>query len=163
GRAQSGTTRAGESSGLELAGEAPKPRDGAGVRGMNDRILKAARRQAVDRPPVWIMRQAGRYLPEYRAIREEVPFLTLCKTPELPAEVRVQLVRRLGVDAAIIFSDILIPVEAMGMELELGDKGPHLPHPLRTQADIDRLVVPDPGATMGFLGDAIRKTCSVLQ
>ena len=106
---------------------------------MNDRILRAARRQPVDTTPVWIMRQAGRYLPEYREIRGKTPFLELCKTPDLAAEVTVQPVRRLGVDAAIIFSDILIPVEAMGMALELGDKGPHLPKPLRTAADIDAL------------------------
>ncbi len=125
---------------------------------MNDRILRAARRQPVDVTPVWIMRQAGRYLPEYRAIRGNVPFLELCKTPELAAEVTVQPVRRLGVDAAIIFSDILIPVEAMGMELELGDKGPHFPSPLRTAADIERLGVPDPESATGFVAEAIRRT-----
>src|SRR5262249_31669044 len=110
---------------------------------VNDRLLRAARRQPVDVTPVWIMRQAGRYLPEYRAVREKVEFLTLCKTPDLAAEVTVQPVRRLGVDAAIVFSDILIPIEGMGMELELSDKGPHFPSPLRTAADIDKLVVPD--------------------
>ena len=108
------------------------------------------------------MRQAGRYLPEYRAVRANIPFLELCKNPDLAAEVTVQPVTRLGVDAAIIFSDILIPVEPMGMELELGDKGPHFPHPLRTPADIDRLVVPDPVDTMGFLPEAIRRTRKAL-
>jgi uroporphyrinogen decarboxylase len=125
---------------------------------MNDRILRAARRQPVDVTPVWLMRQAGRYLPEYRAIRGKVQFLELCKTPDLVAEVTVQPVTRLGVDAAIIFSDILIPVEAMGMELELGDKGPHFPQPVRTSADVERLAVPDPEEATGFLAEAIRRT-----
>src|SRR5262249_62136432 len=98
----------------------------------SDRLLRAARGEPVDRTPVWLMRQAGRYLPEHRAIRSSIPFLQLCKTPDLAAEVTVPPVRRLGVDARIIFSDILIPVEAMGMALELGDQGPHLPSPLRT-------------------------------
>jgi uroporphyrinogen decarboxylase len=104
------------------------------------------------------MRQAGRYLPEYRAIREKVSFLELCKTPDLAAEVTAQPVRRLGVDAAIIFSDILIPVEPMGMELELGDKGPHMPSPLRTEADIKKLHGFDPEQHTGFLAEAIRRT-----
>jgi uroporphyrinogen decarboxylase len=129
---------------------------------VNDRILRAARRQPVDVTPVWLMRQAGRYLPEYRAIRGKVEFLELCKTPELAAEVTVQPVTRLGVDAAIIFSDILIPVEAMGMELELGDQGPHFPHPLRTAADIARLAIPDPEEATGFVAEAIQRTRSAL-
>jgi uroporphyrinogen decarboxylase len=120
--------------------------------------LLAARRQPVDTTPVWFMRQAGRYLPEYRAIREKVAFLELCKTPDLAAEVTVQPVERLGVDAAIIFSDILIPVEAMGLPLELGDTGPRFPEPVRTEADVRRLVVPDPEDRTGFLAEAIRKT-----
>jgi uroporphyrinogen decarboxylase len=130
---------------------------------MNDRILRAARGQPVDVTPVWLMRQAGRYLPEYRAIRGKVEFLELCKTPDLAAEVTVQPVTRLGVDAAIIFSDILIPVEAMGMELELGDKGPHFPKPLRTAADVERLGVPDPEEATGFVGEAIRRTRRALR
>jgi uroporphyrinogen decarboxylase len=129
---------------------------------VNDRLLRAARRQPVDVTPVWVMRQAGRYLPEYRAIRRKVEFLELCKTPDLAAEVTVQPVTRLGVDAAIIFSDILIPVEAMGMELELGDKGPHFPRPLRTAADVSRLGIPDPEEATGFVAEAIRRTRAAL-
>jgi len=129
---------------------------------VNDRILRAARQLPVDATPVWIMRQAGRYLPEYRAIREKVSFLQLCKTPELAAEVTIQPVQRLGVDAAIIFSDILIPVEAMGLELELEDSGPRFPSPIRTSADIRRLAIPDPEEETGFVGEAIRKANKAL-
>ena len=124
---------------------------------MNDRLLRAARRQPTDTTPVWLMRQAGRYLPEYRAIRGTIAFLDLCKNPDLAAEVTVQPITRLGVDAAIIFSDILIPVEAMGIELELGDKGPHFPNPVRSAADIERLGVPDPVQGTGFVAEAIRR------
>ena len=126
---------------------------------MNDRILRAARREPTDTTPIWIMRQAGRYLPEYRAIRKDVAFLDLCKNPDLAAEVTAQPIRRLGVDAAVIFSDILIPVEPMGMELELGDKGPHLPSPLRTEADIQKLRLFDPELETGFLAETIRRGC----
>ncbi len=130
---------------------------------MNDRILRAAQQLPVDATPVWIMRQAGRYLPEYRAIREKVSFLQLCKTPDLAAEVTIQPVQRLGVDAAIIFSDILIPVEAMGLELELEDSGPRFPSPIRTSADIRRLAIPDPEQETGFVGEAIRKANKALK
>jgi uroporphyrinogen decarboxylase len=125
---------------------------------VNDRLLRAARRESVDTTPIWIMRQAGRYLPEYRAIRGKIDFLDLCKNPDLASEVTAQPVRRLGVDAAIIFSDILIPVEAMGLELELGDKGPHFPSPVRTAADIERLAVPDPIERTGFVAETVRRT-----
>jgi uroporphyrinogen decarboxylase len=138
--------------------------DGEAVtRGANERLLLAARGKPVDTTPVWIMRQAGRYLPEYRAIREKVGFLELCKTPDLAAEVTVQPVSRLGVDAAIIFSDILIPVEAMGLALQLDDRGPHLPEPVRSEADVRRLGIPDPEAQTGFVGEAIRRTRKALQ
>ena len=119
-------------------------------------LVAAARRQACKRAPVWIMRQAGRYLPEYRAVRETVSFMGLCKTPELAAEVTIQPVDRLGVDAAILFSDILIPLEAMGLEVEFTERGPRLPAPVRDRAAIDRLVVPDPAEKMPFVAAAIR-------
>src|SRR5882672_3578077 len=107
-------------------------------------FLRACRGEAVPRLPAWMMRQAGRYLPEYREIRAERSFLEVCKTPELAAEVSMQPFRRLGVDAIIVFCDILIPAEAMGMELELGDAGPNLPAPIRMKADVEKLKLFDP-------------------
>lgn len=107
---------------------------------MNDTFLKALRGEKRDYTPIWIMRQAGRYLPEYQKVRSKVDFLTLCKTPELAAEVTIQPVEILKVDAAILFSDILIPVEPMGMRLEFSEsKGPVLYDPIRTERDILRL------------------------
>lgn len=124
---------------------------------MNDIFLKACRGEAVPYAPVWIMRQAGRYLPEYQSVRSEVDFLTLCKTPELAARVTMQPVARLGVDAAILFSDILIAVEAMGMHLEFSDKkGPVLGDPVRTKAGVERLTIPDTEDSMPFVLDAIK-------
>jgi len=104
------------------------------------------------------MRQAGRYLPEYRAVRARVSFLELCKTPDLAAEVTVQPVDILGVDAAILFSDILVVPEAMGMKLILEDEGPQFPEPLRSAADVDKLRVPDPERDLGYVTEAIRRT-----
>ena len=126
----------------------------------NDLFLRACRREPVERTPVWMMRQAGRYLPEYRAIRAKVDFLTLCKTPELAAEVSIQPVDIIGVDACIIFSDILVVPEAMGMKLfvDEGKGGPHFENPIRTRADINKLAVPDPNRELRYVMDALRLT-----
>src|SRR5487761_138910 len=119
-------------------------------------FLRACRCEPVERVPVWIMRQAGRYLPEYRAIRQKHNFLEVCKTPELAIEVSLQPHRILGVDAVIVFSDILIPAGARGLPFELADKGPVTESPLRTAAQIRELSSFDPEVETGFLMKAIR-------
>src|SRR5437763_2763578 len=124
---------------------------------MNDRLLRVCRGQSVDRTPVWMMRQAGRYLPEYREIRRKLSFLELCKNTDLAVEVSLQPYRILGVDAVIFFSDILIPVEAMGVHVSLTDKGPEIAIPVRTQSDVDDLRIPDPATEVPFVGAIIKK------
>lgn len=124
---------------------------------MNDTFLKACRGEKVDYTPVWLMRQAGRYLKEYQEVRSKVDFLTLCKTPELAAKVTIQPIDILKADAAILFSDILIPVEAMGMHLEFTDKkGPVLGEPVRSKAGVEKLVIPDTEDSMPFVLETIR-------
>jgi uroporphyrinogen decarboxylase len=122
----------------------------------NDRLLRALRRQPVDCTPIWLMRQAGRYLPEYRATRERAGgFLALCKTPELACEVTLQPLARFELDAAILFSDILTILDAMGLGLSVDEgKGPCLAQPLRSRADIDRLGIPDPAADLRYVPEA---------
>jgi len=124
---------------------------------MNDTFLKACRGEKTDYTPIWMMRQAGRYLPEYQKVRANRTFLELCKTPELCVEVTLQPVDILGVDAAILFSDILIPMEAMGTPLYFHEgRGPIFPEPVRTQEALDRLIVPDPDLHTGFVMETIR-------
>lgn len=125
-------------------------------------FLRACRGEPVPRVPVWMMRQAGRYLPEYRALREKRSFLEVAKTPELAAEVSLQPYRSLGVDAVIVFSDILIPAEAMGASIELGDAGPGITSPVRTSADVEALAPFDAERETRFVGDAIRLLCRSL-
>ena len=122
------------------------------------RFLDACWRRPVDRTPIWIMRQAGRYLPNYRAIRKSVSFLDLCRTPDLAAEVTCQPVEEIGVDAAIIFSDIMIPAIMMGLSVDFDHGPPHVSDPIRSSADVERLQVPDPEEAAGFVMEAIRLT-----
>jgi len=124
---------------------------------MNETFLKACRGEKTDYTPIWMMRQAGRYLPEYQKVRSGRSFLELCKSPELCVEVTIQPLDRFGMDAAILFSDILIPMEAMGLELEFHEgRGPIFPRTVRDRAALDRLIVPDPDETMGFVMETIR-------
>jgi len=124
----------------------------------NDRLLRALLRQPVDVTPIWVMRQAGRYLPEYRATREKAgSFLQLCMNPELACEVTLQPLRRFPLDAAILFSDILTIPDAMGLGLYFAEgEGPNFHHPVRTAADIEKLPVPDPEDKLRYVMDAVR-------
>jgi uroporphyrinogen decarboxylase len=124
----------------------------------NDRLLRALLREPVDVTPVWIMRQAGRYLPEYRATREKAgSFMQLCMNPELACEVTLQPLRRFPLDAAILFSDILTIPDAMGLGLYFAEgEGPNFRNPVRTAADIEKLPVPDPEDKLRYVMDAVR-------
>lgn len=123
----------------------------------NDRFLRALRRQPTDRTPVWIMRQAGRYLPEYRALRERAgSFLNLCRTPDYACEAALQPMRRYPLDAAIVFSDILTIPDAMGLGLGFSEgTGPHFERPVRSAADIRALGVPDPHRELRYVSEAV--------
>jgi len=125
---------------------------------MTDRLLlRALRREPTERAPVWLMRQAGRYLPEYRAVRERAGgFLAMVHNPEFAAEVTLQPIRRFDMDAAILFSDILIPLDAMGLALGFDQRGPYFDEPLRTAAMVDTLRVVDPAEAMPYVGEALR-------
>lgn len=124
----------------------------------NDRLLRALLREPVDMTPVWMMRQAGRYLPEYRATRSKAgDFLTLCQTPELACEVTLQPLERYPLDAAILFSDILTVPDAMGLGLYFEEgEGPRFKRPVRDRSAIEALVVPDPEQELGYVMDAVR-------
>ena len=124
---------------------------------MNDRFLKACRLEPVDRTPVWFMRQAGRYMPEYREIRSRHSLLDICRSPELATTVTMQPVRRIDVDAAILFSDLLLPLEPMGIPFDfVRGEGPAIENPLRSEADIDRLKWFDPREALAHVLETIR-------
>ena len=123
----------------------------------NSRFLKAVRREPTDTTPIWIMRQAGRFLPEYMAVRRRVTFMELCKRPDLAAEVTLTAQRVLGVDAAILFADLLPILEPMGLHLEyLEGEGPIIHNPLREPADIDRFRRLEDVSSLSFVFDAVR-------
>ncbi|TAM81574.1 MAG: uroporphyrinogen decarboxylase [Acidobacteria bacterium] len=129
----------------------------------NSRFMKACRREPVDATPVWLMRQAGRFMKEYRELRARVPFLELCKSPDLVAEVTVSAARKLGVDAAIIFADLLLIIEPLGLELEYGKgEGPIISPAFRKSGDLDRLRTVNPEESLGYLYEAIRRTRAAL-
>ena len=122
-----------------------------------DRYLRACRKESVDCTPVWIMRQAGRYLEEYRALRAKYSFIETCKTPELAVEITLQPIRRFELDAAIIFADILLPLEKMGIDFEFTkDDGPQINNTVRTRGDVEKMRVLNPMEEMAYLMDAIR-------
>lgn len=124
---------------------------------MNDRFLKACRREPVDCTPVWFMRQAGRYMQEYQAVRAKHSILEVCKTPELAAQVTLQPIERFPLDAAIIFADILLPLEAMGLQLEFAEgEGPIIHNPVRDRASVERLQPVD-GDELAYVCEAIRQ------
>jgi len=130
---------------------------------MNDLLLRTLRGERTERTPVWMMRQAGRYLPDYMKLREKYSFFERCQTPELAAEITIQPVEQVGVDAAILFSDILVVPQAMGMEVQIVEnKGPWLPDPVRQASDLKKLMVPDVGESLGYVFDAIRLTKKML-
>jgi len=120
-------------------------------------FLRACRRQPVSRTPIWMMRQAGRYLPAYRAVRARASFLDLCRTPELACEVTLQPIDEFGFDAAILFSDILITLPAMGIDVAFPEAGPKIGKPVRDRAGIDALHVPDPTRELPYTLEAVRQ------
>src|SRR4249919_4315690 len=125
----------------------------------NDILLRTLRGEHVERTPVWMMRQAGRYLPDYRVLRNKYDFFTRVQTPALATEITLQPVDQIGVDAAILFSDILVVLQAMGLEVQLiENKGPVLPDPVRNAADLHRIRVPDVEETLGYVFKAIHLT-----
>lgn len=125
----------------------------------NDLFLKALKGEEVSRPPVWMMRQAGRYLPDFMKLKEKYDFFTRCRTPELATEITVMPIHQVGTDAAILFSDILVVPQAMNIEVEMKPGvGPWLPHPIRTQKDLDQVIVPNVYEELGYVFDAIKMT-----
>ena len=126
---------------------------------MNDLLLRTLRGEETERIPVWMMRQAGRYLPDYMKLKEKYPFFERVQTPELATAITLQPVDQVGVDAAIIFSDILVVPQAMGLEVQMIEgKGPTLPAPIQTEKDMERIRIPDVNETLQYVFDALSLT-----
>lgn len=129
----------------------------------NDLFLKALKGETVERPPVWMMRQAGRYLPDFMKLKEKYDFFTRCRTPELATEITVMPIHQVGTDAAILFSDILVVPQAMNVEVQMKDGiGPWLPHPIRSQKDVDQVIIPNVEEELGYVLDAVKMTKQAL-
>lgn len=125
----------------------------------NDLFLRALKGETVERPPVWMMRQAGRYLPDFMKLKDKYDFFTRCRTPELATEITVMPIHQVGTDAAILFSDILVVPQAMNIEVQMKPGlGPWLPNPVRTSADVEKVIVPDVHETLGYVMEAIKMT-----
>ena len=125
----------------------------------NDLFLRALKGESVERPPVWMMRQAGRYLPDFMKLKEQYDFFTRCRTPELATEITIMPIRQIGTDAAILFSDILVVPQAMQIEVEMKPGvGPWLPNPIRSAKDVNKVVVPDVKEELNYVFEAIKMT-----
>lgn len=129
----------------------------------NELLLQALKGETLERPPVWMMRQAGRYLPDFMKLKEKYDFFTRCQTPELAKEITLMPIDQLGVDAAIIFSDILVVLQAMNIEVEMRDGiGPYIPQPINSKAALDQVILPDVEEHLGYVFEAVRMTKSAL-
>ena len=129
----------------------------------NELILQALKGETLERPPVWMMRQAGRYLPDFMKLKEKYDFFTRCQTPELATEITLMPIDQVGVDAAIIFSDILVVLQAMNIEVEMRDGiGPYIPQPINSKAALDQVTLPDVEEHLGYVFEAVRMTKSAL-
>lgn len=129
----------------------------------NDLFLKALKGETVERPPVWMMRQAGRYLPDFMKLKAKYDFFTRCQNPELATEITLMPIDQIGTDAAIIFSDILVVLQAMGLEVQMKDGvGPWIPNPIRSLKEVNKVFVPEIEPTLGYVMEAVRMSQSAL-
>jgi uroporphyrinogen decarboxylase len=129
----------------------------------NELLLQALKGETLERPPVWMMRQAGRYLPDFMKLKEKYDFFTRCQTPELATEITLMPIDQVGVDAAIIFSDILVVLQAMNIEVEMRDSiGPYIPQPINSKGALDQVTLPDVEEHLGYVFEAVRMTKSAL-